>query len=963
MLNSVLQAQFYSLETENLRLIYYGNIHSYLVPHVAGCFENSLNFHRNLFDFRPREKVTVLLHDFGDYGNAGADVIPRNHIAVGIAPYRYVYETSPANERMNSTMNHELVHIVAMDKASWRDEFFRSLFFGKVSTSSDNPVSMIFSYLTTPRRYSPRWYHEGIAVFMETWMAGGLGRAQGAYDEMVFRTMVRDSSHFYDVVGLESEGTKIDFQVGVNSYLYGTRFMSYLAYHYGPESLLEWVSRTNDSKSYFLSQFKRTYGKSLGEAWSQWIKWENEFQQANLDSIRLYPVTSYRPISQKTLGSVSRAFYDSSNKKLYAAIRYPGTIAHIAAIDIDNGELEKICDIKGGALYYVSSLAYDQSTGTIFYTTDNNAWRDLRSVDVKTGKSKTLIKDARIGDLAFNQADRSIWGVRHYNGISTLARVPYPYNEWNQIYSWPYAKDIYDIDVSPDGRCISAALAEASGRQTLIMMDTEGLMEGDSSYITLYDFKNSNPSNFVFSPDGKYLYGSSYYTGVSNVFRYDFDTDSMEVISNCETGFFRPMPISDDSLIVFRYTGKGFVPVIIADRSIEDVSAIIFLGKKIVEEYPIVEDWIAGDPAEINIDSLTTYSGRYHGLQNMTLASAYPVIEGYKDFAAYGMRFNFSGPVGLHNSDVTASYTPSKNLPLDERWHVNFNYGQLDWEVSFKYNDADFYDLFGPTRTSRKGYSLGLQHEKTLLFDTPKIIDYSINIVGYSGLERLPEFQNIETRVDEFISISAKYDHKNLRQSLGAVDYEKGYQWQIISSNNYVSKKILPRIVTNYDYGFPLPLRHSSIWLRSSLGYSSGRRDEPFANFFLGGFGNNWVDYQTEKRYREYYAFPGVELNDIGGTNYGKIVVEWTLPPFRFRGLGVPAFYGSWARLALFSTGIATNLDSEAKKRTLLNIGSQLDFRIIMLSHLNLTLSLGYAAAFEREQSVSREFMFSLKIL
>jgi hypothetical protein len=249
------------------------------------------------------------------------------------------------------------------------------------------------------------------------------------------------------------------------------------------------------------------------------------------------------------------------------------------------------------------------------------------------------------------------------------------------------------------------------------------------------------------------------------------------------------------------------------------------------------------------------------------------------------------------------------------------------------------------------------------LFDTPKIIDYSINIAGYSGLERLPEFQNIETGVDEFISISAKYNHENLRESLGAVDYEKGYQWQIISSNNYVSKKILPRIVANYDYGFPLPLHHSSIWLRSSLGYSPGNRDEPFANFFLGGFGNNWVDYQTEKRYREYYAFPGVELNDIGGTNYGKIVVEWALPPFRFRGLGVPAFYGSWARLALFSTGIATNLDIEAKKRTLLNIGSQLDFRIIMLSHLKLTLSLGCAAAFEREQSVSREFMFSLKIL
>jgi len=168
----------------------------------------------------------------------------------------------PSNERMNWMMNHELVHIVAGDKAAGADIFFRSLFLGKVAPTAENPVSMFYSYLTTPRWYSPRWYHEGIAVFLETWMAGGLGRALGAYDEMVFRTMVRDSIYIYDLVGLESEGTTIDFQVGVNSYLYGTRFMSYLSDQYGPQKLLKWVSRSPGSKRYFAAQFKNVYGVS-----------------------------------------------------------------------------------------------------------------------------------------------------------------------------------------------------------------------------------------------------------------------------------------------------------------------------------------------------------------------------------------------------------------------------------------------------------------------------------------------------------------------------------------------------------------------------------------------------------------------------------------------------------------------------------------------------------------------------
>ncbi|MFT5143175.1 MAG: hypothetical protein ACI80V_003720 [Rhodothermales bacterium] len=136
-------------------------------------------------------------------------------------------------------MNHEMVHLVTTDKASRSDRLFRTLFRGKVNPTPDQPVSMLFSYLTTPRWYTPRWYLEGMAVYMETWMNGGFGSAIGPYDEMVFRTMVRDDAHIYDVVGLEPEGTTVDFQVGVNSYLYGTRFVSYLAYTYGNDKLVQ----------------------------------------------------------------------------------------------------------------------------------------------------------------------------------------------------------------------------------------------------------------------------------------------------------------------------------------------------------------------------------------------------------------------------------------------------------------------------------------------------------------------------------------------------------------------------------------------------------------------------------------------------------------------------------------------------------------------------------------------------
>ncbi|MEO8399963.1 MAG: hypothetical protein ABI550_09150, partial [Ignavibacteriaceae bacterium] len=816
-----LSAQFSTLETNDQRLIYYGEASSYLMKYLASCVENSLHYHCKLYDYKPSEKVTVLMHDLNDYGNAGASTIPRNIVSIAIAPANFVYETAPANERINSTMNHEFVHIATLDEASGNDKFFRSLFFGKVAEISENPLTIFYGYLTNPRRASPRWYREGIAVFLETWMAGGLGRALGGYDEMVFRTMVHDSSYFYDIVGLESEGTQTDFQVEVNAYLYGTRFMSYLAYKYGPESLIKWTGRNDGSSGYFASQFEKIYGNSLNNVWSEWITWEKEFQKENLNLIRKNPVTTFRQISNSTLGSLSRAFYDDKKNKIYSGINYPGQIASISSIDYSTGEVDKIIDINGPALYFVSSLAYDSKSGNIFYTSNNNDWRDLLSVNVNSGKSKTLIEKGRIGDLAFNQADSSLWGVRHFNGISTLVRIPYPYNDWNQIYSWPFGKDMYDIDISHDGKNLIGALAEINGTQLLIKMNVDSLLNSEISYDTIFNFENSLPANFIFSNDDKSLYGSSYYSGVSNIYKYDFETNEMNIITNCETGFFRPIEISEDSLIVFNFSSNGFSPVVISKNPVENVAAINFLGNEVIEKYPVLKKWIAPPPSSINIDSITEYAGTYNSFANIGISSIYPIIEGYKNFVSYGLRFNISDPVAFQDFNLTVSYSPNRVLSKDEKFHGGFEYNHFGFTARAIYNNADFYDLFGPTKVSRKGYSFGIKYHDYFIYNSPEIFDYNLFANYYGNLEKLPSYQNVDASFDKLFNFGFGTTYKDFRSSLGAVDYEKGFKWQGSLNTNYVREIFYPHIRSDFDFGFSLPINHSSIWFRSSIGYSN----------------------------------------------------------------------------------------------------------------------------------------------
>ena len=171
--SSISQAQikFYSLETDRMRVVYYDQNHRYVIPHVARCFENSLNYYYDFFGYVPTEEVTILFQDFDDYGYAGTSTIPNNYITLGLEPFEYCYETCPTNERFNWVISHEMLHVVASEKGAGADLFWRRFFGGKVAPDAQNPESIFYSYLSNPRRYAPRWYHEGIAVFMETWMA------------------------------------------------------------------------------------------------------------------------------------------------------------------------------------------------------------------------------------------------------------------------------------------------------------------------------------------------------------------------------------------------------------------------------------------------------------------------------------------------------------------------------------------------------------------------------------------------------------------------------------------------------------------------------------------------------------------------------------------------------------------------------------------------------------------------
>ncbi|MGH8481064.1 MAG: hypothetical protein ACRES8_01220, partial [Nevskiaceae bacterium] len=451
-----------------------------------------------------------------------------------------------------------------------------------------------------------------------------------------------------------------------------------------------------------------------------------------------------------------------------------------------------------------------------------------------------------------------------------------------------------------------------------------------------------------------------------NIFRYEIKTKQLEMVTNTDTGMFRPVPRADGSLVAFAYSGAGFQPVVVEQpKPLQDASAVRFLGAEIAAKYPVIRSWEAGSPARVDFEKLVTRRDRYYPLRELELAAVYPMLEGYKNSVGAGALLRWSDPMGFDSIELAVSHSPDADLPEEERNHAALTYRHLGWSLRARHNDADFYDLFGPTKRSRRADSVGLGYGRALIYDKPRELHVSFDVDHYTNLERLPDAQNVAAPFEKLTTAQVGLDYAYVLNSLGAVDDEKGVRWELVAEANYANSEAIPRYRAGLDFGLPVGPAHSTLWLLNAAGVADGDRADPFANFFFGGFGNNYVDDGEIKRYREHYAMPGFELNAIGlgARSFAKSTLEWNLPPLVFDRVGTPGFYLAWARPSLFGTGLVTNFDDAATRLEAQSAGAQVDFRFQVLHRLDMTLSAGYAVGWAEGERVDEEVMVSLKIL
>lgn len=970
----------YEFKSDSAYVVFTNKGVSQHIPHLIREYSEARALHNQIWNGLPSQIPFMLLYDLSDDGNAGVSAVPHTFIQIYMAPMNKSYFTSANTEHFDFLFKHEYTHVVMHDKSNSKDYAWRKFTGNKVVPNANYPLSAFWSYMDAPRVFAPRWYQEGIACFMETWLSGGAGRSLSGFDEAYFRTRVKDGAKLYSVVGLETEGSTADIEQGSTGYLYGTRFVNYLVLKYGYDKLIEFYNRTDSSRTSYVRQFEQVYGKGLREVWKEWQEYEVAFQKENLDAIAEYPLTEFEKVVDRNLGSMSPMIVDEENSVAYASVDHTGDFAQIVRVRLDSAgrrgkKVEKIALIEGSRSHHPAYIALDRNRQRLFWTDRNSKIRGLVVYDLEKGRVEKKLKYKRLGDICYDNVNDCLYGLMSNQGSILLVKYDPQIENVDIIYSFPFGTTVSDLDVSHDGKHLVASLLGNRGDHSLIMFDTEDIENAALAYRTLCSFDDSNLSQFRFSADDSKLVGFSYYTGVPNIWSYDMESGELNLLTNVQTGVFAPYLASDGTVYALEYSSEGMTPVKFPYQELHDANSVEFLGQRAYDAHPEIAEIkdLKTELPEITFSEVYDSIKVYKPFKAARFQGIYPDISGFTDRQAWnnvtpvvGAHLSFYDPLSFFTANFFIGASPWSHNEWKNRFHLSADISYLRWSLNASWNQSDFYDLFGPRRTSRKGYKVSLAYDFKSTLQSPTIREWGASVAHYGDMDALPLYQEIE--VDEgitsFQTASLYYRGGKLFGTLGAIDAEKGYKYSASAYSYLASGKLFPFIDVSADWGFHLPVgNHNSFWLRGAAGQSFGDSNSTLGNSYFGGFRNNYVDHASINRFRTSSSMPGFRIDQIEAHSYAKIGAEIVGAPIRLENVGALRFYPNFIQFSVFGYDLVTNgWEPGLETRSHYSAGAQMNIQMVMFTHMKTTLSIGYARAWA-DNLKQGEFMVSLKLL
>jgi hypothetical protein len=639
-----------------------------------------------------------------------------------------------------------------------------------------------------------------------------------------------------------------------------------------------------------------------------------------------------------------------------------GELAEIQKFNLDDKESEYITTLPTPSLVQVAALAYDESYGKLFYTTNNNQlYRDVWEYDLNHNKEKLLFKDSRIGQLTISQTKHELWGIQHLSGKAILIRSKYPYSEYQSLSVFNVGDEFSDLSINREGDLLAAVLHRSSGQQSIIISDITGLEKGNPfQFITITS--SGSPENPSWSLDGKFLYWNAYTNGVSNIYRYDLKSEEIIPLTNTGKGFFKPIEVSSDSIVAMEFSWNGFTPVKFAISKIEKLPAINYFGQKILDKSPELYDLNLKPAGEVFDKNLFSREESYSTLSDLSIKTFIPIVSGFQTRVVLGLFTQINDPLLTHDLVIEAGISPFKETTDDIKFHLRLKYSyHQKFILGIEQNAPDFFDLFNKRKRGMLGGRYTVGYNNYLIYDNPLKVKQTTELSIYRGITFIND-NLTEVNQPDFAILKSELEIRDLRKTIGSIDWESGdlFKFSVLGyGSNPDDPQFSGQLMAEWDKLFLFLTEHNVLHLKASTGYHFVNNNIPETMFFFGGFGNREIENEPVKQFEKMFRFPGVPIYSITSDKFIKVMVENSFPPIRIPDLSIGSLDLKNISFSIFSQGLFSDSPEIDK---IINLGAQLNIMFQHWYNLESTISTGFAKAWWRSGN-DTEWFISWKLL
>jgi len=554
---------WWTIETTHFRVHYERGLEP-VAERVARLAES---IHKRLIGplgHTPDERTEILLTDNTDDANGSATALPYNAVRLFVTAPRDLSALGDYDDWYLGLLTHEYTHILHIDSIS----------------GVPSLINSIIGKTLAPNQFQPRWIIEGLAVVAESKFSSA-GRIRSS----LFDTYMRADVLADNIARLDQlSSNPRRWPQGTLFYLYGSRFMQWIADVYGMDvlravavdygaSILPWgfnrAIRRQTGRTYV--QLYEGFKKSLKR------RYRKQIRAVRRRGLREGKRISYhgRGVAYPKLLPRTARYPDGGDRQQYQLLYYRN--------DFDSRSGQYLMRLPRSGKKLASSLPREQlvarssgedpssvtPTGELLFSSvvpfKRVYWRtDLfklpRGKRAPSGEEsfrKRLTVGMRASAPAASPDGRHIAFTVNAAGTTTLKIAELTADGLRKIRSLDTKRKRFDQAFtpvfSPDGRKLAYSVWSAGGYRDLRVVE---LASGRIDQLTHDRALDTGP---CWSPDGERLYFSSDRTGIFNIYELTLADRSVKQVTNVRGAALMPTVSEDGTLLVYvGYTKAGF---------------------------------------------------------------------------------------------------------------------------------------------------------------------------------------------------------------------------------------------------------------------------------------------------------------------------------------------------------------------------------------------------------------------